>query len=131
MNACYECRWRADSEADIRLGDYWGPRFENDSTGVSMAIAFTNCGSVLMHQLKEQGKAEILEQPISDYLTYQQKRNLPQPVFYSQLMACLRRGDTAIEDMVEKYAVPLENRSHSGKERLKHVMRMLQIRSKL
>ncbi len=131
MRACYECRWRSDSEADIRLGDYWGPRFENDSTGVSMVIAFTNRGSTLLQLLKEQGEAEISEQPINDYLTYQQKRNLPHPVFYDQLMACLRKKDTVIEDIVEKYAVPLERHSYSRKERIKHVIKMLQIRSKL
>lgn len=131
MKACYECRWRGDSEADIRLGDYWGPRFEKDLTGVSMAIAFTAEGKKVLNSLSMQNNVGMSEQPINDYLKYQQKKNIPQPVFYDQLMAALRKDNIKIEDAVEKYAVPLENRVMSKKERFKHVIKMLRIRSTL
>lgn len=127
MKTCYECRWRGDSEADIRLGDYWGPRFEKDLTGVSMAIAFSECGKELIHSLRICEEAEITEQPISDYMIYQQKNNLPCPVFYESLISVLKAKDASIEDIVEKYAVPLENRALTAKERLRHLLKLLRL----
>lgn len=44
MPTCYECAYRTASAADIRLGDYWGPRYKDDKNGVSMVIAMTITG---------------------------------------------------------------------------------------
>lgn len=127
MKTCYECRWRGDSEADIRLGDYWGPRFEGDRTGVSMVIAFSERGREVIHSLRTCEDAEIAEQPINDYMTYQQKNNLPCPVFYEELISALKSEDAPIEDIVEKYAVPLEDRALTARERLRHVLQLLRL----
>jgi coenzyme F420-reducing hydrogenase beta subunit len=131
MKTCYECRWRAESEADIRLGDYWGPRFENDRTGVSMVIACSEKGKNIVRELADTCKAEIEEHSIEEYITYQQQKNLPKPVFYDNIMRALQNKKSKIEDIADKYAVPFENRTLSGKERIKHVAKMLRVRNKI
>lgn len=123
--SCYECRWRVDSEADIRLGDYWGPRFSGDTTGVNMAVCFTARGSELMKELSSAGYGTVQEQNVDDYLTYQQSLNLPKPVFYDTLLANLRDSGSNLTDLVERYAVPLENRNMSRKEHIQYILKMM------
>lgn len=122
---CYECRWRVDSEADIRLGDYWGPKFNTDCTGVNMVVCFTQNGCRILEQLRSAEIGTIEDQPIEDYLTYQQSLNLPKPVFYDELLLQLQQRKTRIIDMVDKYAVPLENKNLPRAEHLKYILRMM------
>ena len=56
MPTCYECAYRTASAADIRLGDYWGPRYKDDKNGVSMVIAMTITGEKILEELKELNK---------------------------------------------------------------------------
>lgn len=44
--ACYDkCKFKYDkSAADIRIGDLWGPTYQNDEKGVSALVAFTQKG---------------------------------------------------------------------------------------
>lgn len=126
---CYECRWRVDSEADIRLGDYWGPKFKSDHTGVNMVVCFTQTGWHVMEQLRSAEIGTIEEQPIADYLTYQQSLNLPKPVFYDELLVQLQRQQTQIADLADKYAVPLENKSLSKGAHLKYILKMMTYRN--
>ncbi len=131
MKTCYECRWRAESEADIRIGDYWGPRFEDDRTGVSMVIACSEKGKNFVRELADTCNAQIEKQSIDEYIGYQQQKNLPKPVFYDSIMKTLQNKESKIEDIADKYAVPFENRMLSGKERIKHVAKMLCMRNKI
>lgn len=125
MESCYECRWRSDSEADIRLGDYWGPRFEEDKTGVSMMVCFTENGRRAAMDAAFAGGTIAENQPIEDYLKYQQSNNIPKPVFYDTLMLELKSKDKKLESFVDRYTVPLENRSLSSSEYLKYVFKMV------
>lgn len=124
MSSCYECRWRVDSEADIRLADYWGPRFADDNTGVNMLICFTDKGLDTLRLLQAAKCAEIEPQPIFDYLEYQQSRNLPRPVFYDSILSSLA-GEKKLNDIAEKYAFPFENRSKPINEYIKYVLKMM------
>lgn len=125
MPACYECRWRVDSEADIRLGDYWGPKFAADETGVNMLLCFTEKGLDIVSMLQKDNCAIMNEQPISDYLNYQQSRNLPKPVFYDSIIAELLNGRKALADIAEKYASPFENTVKPIGEHIKYLFKML------
>lgn len=127
---CYECRWRVDSEADVRLGDYWGPKFRSDHTGVNMVVCFTQTGCNIMEQLRSAEVGTVQEQPIEDYLTHQQSLNLPKPVFYDALLAQLQNPASRITDLVDKYAVPLENKNLSREEHLKYIMKMMAYRER-
>lgn len=123
--ACYECRWRACSCADIRLGDYWGPRFQTDQTGVSMTLCFTQQGHSIMERLVSTETGILLEQPIEDYLKYQQLRNSPKPVFYDAVIKALQSEKKCLPDIAEKYVTTLENRTLSRAEYGKYLLKMI------
>lgn len=57
-DSCYKCRLRKEmSMADIRLGDYWGRRFQNRQDGVSAVFACNERGKEAICYLEQ---AEIL-----------------------------------------------------------------------
>lgn len=118
--ACYECRWRQDSEADIRLADYWGPKFEADTGGVSMVVCFTPKGAKTAAKLQALGSLE--PQPISDYLEYQQSANHPKPVFYDALIDELKDPKSRLDHLMNRYVVPLENKRLSRREHFRYLL---------
>ena len=61
-DACQVCRARKEiSHADLRLGDYWGARFQHRSDGVSAVFACTEKGREAVAQLLAGGKVVKLE----------------------------------------------------------------------
>ena len=61
-DACQVCLARKEvSHADLRLGDYWGARFQNRSDGVSAVFACTEKGREAVAQLLNEGKVVRLE----------------------------------------------------------------------
>lgn len=55
--ACYKCKVRSElAYTDIRLGDFWGERFDKDSEGVSAIAAYTKKGKQLIHDIKDKIK---------------------------------------------------------------------------
>ncbi len=98
--ACYECRWRASSQADIRLGDYWGEKFKNDKQGVSMVLSFTPDGAEMIKLLEKFGITE--SQPIADY-SVQQTENFPAPFFRDRMIKDYAENNKTIEELNEKY----------------------------
>ncbi|MBR2810602.1 MAG: Coenzyme F420 hydrogenase/dehydrogenase, beta subunit C-terminal domain, partial [Solobacterium sp.] len=126
--ACYECRWRKDAESDIRLADYWGPRFKDDKAGVSMVIGFSEKGRAIIRKLAESGWGRMEEEPIEDYLLYQQSENLLEPVFYDALIRQLREGTHDLPALVEKYVLPLENRQLSSFAHIVYAMKMMRFK---
>ncbi len=102
---CYECPWRATSAADVRMADYWGPRFEGDKTGVSMVLAMTERGREIVDKLRLHGAVEA--QPFDDYRLYQQNENHPTPVFRDALMARLADSKESIKDVSDEFAEPV------------------------
>lgn len=125
MKSCYECRYRKFTCADIRLGDYWGPKFSDDATGVSMILCATKNGESIVEELKKAKTGILQEQPVDDYIQYQQMSNLPLPVFYDELIEKLKNPKTKMSDICDKYAVPLENVSLSKKEHIKYIIKMM------
>ena len=125
MKSCYECRYRKCTCADIRLGDYWGPKFSDDTTGVSMVLCATKNGQNVVEELKKSQVGLLKEQPVDDYIEYQQMSNLPLPVFYDELIEKLKNPKTKMSDICDKYAIPLENVCLSKKEHLKYIIKMM------
>lgn len=61
-DACMTCRLRKErSLADLRIGDYWGKRYQSRSDGVSAAFACTEKGRAAMDELISSGKLVTLE----------------------------------------------------------------------
>ena len=52
--ACFECTVRKDvSMADLRLGDYWGKRYQHREDGVSAVLLCTESGKAFLEQIKD------------------------------------------------------------------------------
>lgn len=54
QKSCFTCPFRNKTSADVRLGDYWGPRFERTEEGVSMILVNTEKGRKLIDAIKIQ-----------------------------------------------------------------------------
>ena len=103
---CFECPWRDKSQADLRVGDYWNSRFDNDKTGVSMILALTPTGQEWIKKLAENNMGCIKEGAITDYTDVQQMVNTPAPLFRKEAIMELKEH-TPIENIVDKYVYPL------------------------
>lgn len=61
-DACMTCRLRKKlSLADLRIGDYWGRRFQSRSDGVSAAFVCTERGKAVIESLLAGGRLTELE----------------------------------------------------------------------
>ena len=61
-DACMTCRLRKEiSLADLRIGDYWGKRFQSRSDGISAAFACTERGEAAIESLLADGCLTALE----------------------------------------------------------------------
>lgn len=67
---CYTCKFRNSSAADIRLGDYWGKRYQNLEEGFSMVLLQTEVGKEFFDNLDD---IETLRVPIEERLGQQHK----------------------------------------------------------
>lgn len=92
--ACYECSYRDQSLADLRVADYWGPKYINVTDGRSMLIPITNAGDKIIEFLKREEKFVIEEGDIEDCLKYQQMNNLRIPLEYNQIFEDLKSKKT-------------------------------------
>lgn len=105
--SCYECPWRVESAADIRIGDYWHNRYRNNNTGISMAVVLTHKGEEVIHSINHCGS--LSEETITDYFECQQIKNNRRPVFWEDMIEELG-GDGNMEEIVKKYVIPYEKR---------------------
>lgn len=101
--ACYECNYRSNSYADIKIGDFWGSKFSDDTQGVSMALAITKKGERLLDELYILGNIMLSEQSIEDYKTNQDTNNSIKPIFYDSMMKEMRKDSTSLVEIYDKY----------------------------
>lgn len=110
METCYECPYRDKSSADIRMGDYWGPRYAKNESGISMVIANTEKGSQIIQRMKGNKK----EYPLQDYWKVQYIYNLQKPLFYENLLDDLRNPSITLQKVRKEYAKGYETREKIG-----------------
>ena len=122
---CYECRWRDCSDADIRIGDYWGPRFEKDKTGVSMVAVISKKGNEMLEILRNGNNGAIAEQPVEDYLKYQQTKNELKPLYYSELIDRLNNKNDSIMLIADKYSLPFEKQHLTKTKRYSRILKLI------
>ena len=120
MESCYECNYRTRSAADLRIGDYWGPRFVKNKKGVSMALALTMKGNALLENLKALGRIVLEPHNCKEYWTTQYPVNPIKPVYYDSLMHDLRCNSTSLAEMDKEYC-----RASRIKRRVSHLARPL------
>lgn len=102
MESCFECPYRERSAADIRIGDYWGPKYKHDKTGVSMVISNSDVGESIIHILSDNGcLAE--KTSLQQYWDVQYPFNPQKPLFYNQLISDLKTEETSLKYLRKQY----------------------------
>ena len=92
--ACMTCRLRKEtSMADLRIGDYWGRRFQNRNDGISAAFACTERGKKAMEKLLADGHLTELESGTpEEMLKAQNMDGYHDAVLHTEAMQMLRNG---------------------------------------
>lgn len=84
-DACFDCKFRMSlSSADIRLGDFWGSRFEKNQDGVSAVAVFTKKGDVILksvERIRLLGEFDINECLSAQSVKAYQNKNLGEKYF--------------------------------------------------
>ncbi len=112
MQACYECRWRDRSAADLRIGD-----LRTDFAGrrgaerASLGIVLTDAGTQMINQLMISGYWEGLKKEnLAAYIGTHQALNPIKPVFYEELTEQLGNEKTSMKRLLRNYVQPFEKR---------------------
>lgn len=103
MESCFECPYREKSAADIRIGDYWGPRFQNDNAGVSMVTANTDQGVKVLQQLTQKNCIQIEQHPIEEYWSVQFPYNANMPLFRKKMINQIIAGKLPLSKIRKTY----------------------------
>lgn len=123
-NACYDCVARGSVEkADIRLGDFWGARYDLDTEGVSAVVLCSEKGIEFFDKIKSQFECqtvafdEIIEEQSygTEYGISQERRNKALQVLNS---------DIAFSDIVREHK-KLISTSQKAKNYLKKILKHL------
>ena len=118
MRSCYDCNYRVASCADLRLGDYWGPKYAHcHPEGVSMVVSFSERGQNILHTLAEQDILELHKEPNKDYYSVQFPENPIIPLYREPLIQVL--GDQSDTRNLKALAhdffpIPMYNRQLIG-----------------
>ena len=100
---CYECKYRDISSADIRVGDYWGPRYIDNEEGVSMIIPITENGTKYFEYLNQNNIITSTETSMEDYYQYQQTTNIRIPLEYDSIIQELKNPNISLKSIDRKY----------------------------
>ena len=90
QRSCFECPYRNQTQADVRLGDYWGKRYQYDDDGYSMILVNSKNGESILNAIKSE--LVIEQQDISERFG-QSYTNHDFPQYYEKSMEMLRNQD--------------------------------------
>jgi len=97
---CFNCTFRHDQVySDIRLGDFWGPKYKHDEKGVSIVISNTEKGNNVIQDLKEHCIFERVS--AEDILVSQPHRFVKIPYGYERVMKMLE-SDIPLKQIYKK-----------------------------
>ena len=100
--SCYECPFRTNSCADIKIGDYWGEKFINDKTGVSMILALTSKGEKIIDELRDNKDIYIKEEPKEDYFIFQSLSPQQESQYKEQIISDMK-NKIGLKKILNKY----------------------------
>lgn len=111
--ACSDCLLRSTLKySDIRLGDFWGHRFVDNSKGVSAISVNSETGIKVFDKIR--GELIYAQENYSDFLKYQSfgKIYRPNAEIRGKVLDSLRDSSQSIDDAVKVYhfALPLKVR---------------------
>lgn len=102
MRACSDCPYREKSSADIRIGDYWGKKFQNSKNPVSMVITNTYVGDEILNSLKKEN-CIIEKQRLEEYWQIQAPYNLKQSLYHNEVIKALQNQTMPLHKLRKKY----------------------------
>jgi len=98
---CYSCTLGHESIAsDIRMGDFWGPRFREDKKGVSLITVNTPVGQKVLEAIKAQ--LNLIPVTEKELLEAQPVLAKPVPAVYEAVMDDLK-SDMDLEKIFNRY----------------------------
>lgn len=99
--ACYDkCKFKYDkSAADIRIGDLWGPTYQNDEKGVSALVAYTEKGLDWISQID----INIMEHPFEIVAEGQMKECPAKTKYHKLLIEWFADNNLDIHSIDEKF----------------------------
>ena len=100
--SCYNCKFRNNSCADIRLGDYWGTRYRNEECGYSMVCVNTVIGKELLKNISN--KIELKETNINERFS-QQTSDIIKPKEYEYIKKDLKKSKPHFYRIMNKYKI--------------------------
>ena len=117
-DACMVCKERGEvSMADIRLGDYWGHRFEKHSDGVSAVFALTEKGKKVIHELEKNEMLTVLENgTVEEMLRAQNMSGYDRDKKHKDAMEALEAGKNV------KDAISIYRKQFTAKQKIKRVL---------
>ena len=111
--ACYaHCKYKGlSSAADIRIGDLWGPTYQNNREGVSALIGLTAKGQQVIAQTKG---IECIFHNIDIVIEGQMRHKLSYPSFMHPIQIFLAKTKIpiAFQAMLSKYSNKIKGRFH-------------------
>ena len=92
--SCFEsCKFKYNrSSADIRIGDFWGKRFQSNNEGVCSVIVFSDRGLEVLHN----ADLKLHEYPFDSVADGQLKCNPKKPWYYKKCMKSLKQDSKKI-----------------------------------
>lgn len=86
--ACYkECKFKyLSSSADIRIGDLWGAKYENNEKGVTGVLTFTHKGEETLKQCN----IKLIPESVEIVTENQLKKSFKKPFYYNFIMFLLK-----------------------------------------
>lgn len=115
---CFTCMYRNNSFADIRLGDFWGKRYQESEKGYSMVLTLSEIGEKIISSLKNIEKENI---PIEERLG-QQHNDYMLPDNYKKGFQLLDE-DVDLQSIVNYYDPVLKRMIRECKQTIKKILR--------
>ena len=104
MPSCYECNYRDTSKADIKIGDYWGDKYDMyKKSGASMVLGITQEGILILEELAKIDKVDLVKESCIDYYMIQGVENPIIPNYYNELINELKKNDSTLSSIMRKY----------------------------
>lgn len=103
-DSCAECKLRSTMEyTDIRLGDFWGKRFQNDRKGVSAVAVVTEKGKQIFDAIKDQFTTR--KSSMEEILLKQSygKVYAPNPALRKMMLDALRDDTKSLKEIEKIY----------------------------
>lgn len=100
---CYDCQLRHNLiSSDIRLGDFWGRKYQKFDDGVELMVIITKKGEETWESIKNAFRYEYAE--IKDVLASQKFNKMPIPIVYDGVIDALSKKEK-LEVIHSKYDI--------------------------